>query len=89
MRSGFEDEEEDVLTFPHLGGVHIGNHVRIGSSTCVDRASLGNTIIEDKVKIDNLVHIAHNVVIGRAAKVVAADNRWGQPKKGRTRLPCK
>ena len=79
---GFEDEDEDVLTFPHLGGVHIGNHVRIGSSTCVDRASLGNTIIEDKVKIDNLVHIAHNVVIGRAAKVVAMTIVGGSTKIG-------
>lgn len=68
---GFEDEDNEVIAFPHLGGVIIGDCVRIGSSTCVDRASLGNTIIEDHAKIDNLVHVAHNVKIGRAAKVIA------------------
>ena len=68
---GFEDDEGAVHTFPHIGGIIIGNDVRIGSSTCIDRASLGNTMIQDNVKIDNLVHIAHNVNIGRNSKVVA------------------
>lgn len=68
---GFEDDEGDVRTFPHIGGIIIGNDVRIGSSTCIDRASLGNTMIQDNVKIDNLVHIAHNVNIGRNSKVIA------------------
>ena len=68
---GFEDEGGDVEPFPHIGGVWIGDDVRIGSSTCIDRASLGQTIIENKVKIDNLVHIAHNVKIGEASKIIA------------------
>lgn len=79
---GFEDEGEDVVTFPHLGGVVIGDNVKIGSSTCIDRASLGNTIIQDQVKIDNLVHVAHNVVIGRASKVIAMTIIGGSTKIG-------
>lgn len=80
---GFEDENEEVLTFPHLGGVTIGDNVRVGSSTCIDRASLGNTIIEDHAKIDNLVHLAHNVVIGRAAKITAMTIIAGSTKIGK------
>ncbi|MDB4851991.1 UDP-3-O-(3-hydroxymyristoyl)glucosamine N-acyltransferase [Alphaproteobacteria bacterium] len=79
---GFEDEEEKVLKFPHLGGVILGEDVRVGSCSCIDRASLGNTIIDDSVKIDNLVHIAHNVTIGRAAKVVAMTIVGGSTKIG-------
>ena len=44
----------------HLGGVKIGNHVEIGANSCVDRGTLGDTVIEDHVKADNLVQIAHN-----------------------------
>jgi UDP-3-O-[3-hydroxymyristoyl] glucosamine N-acyltransferase len=80
---GFEDEGENVISFPHLGGVIIGDDVRIGSSTCIDRASLGNTIIQDRVKIDNLVHVAHNVVIGRSSKVVAMSFIGGSTKIGK------
>ena len=48
-----------------LGGVQIGNDVEIGASTVIDRGTLSNTVIEDGVKIDNLVHIGHNVHVGR------------------------
>lgn len=44
----------------HLGGVKIGSHVEIGANSCVDRGTLGDTVIEDYVKADNLVQIAHN-----------------------------
>ncbi len=79
---GFEDEAQEVLKFPHIGGVIMGEDVRVGSCTCIDRASLGNTIVHDAVKIDNLVHIAHNVTIGRAAKVVAMTIVGGSTKIG-------
>lgn len=49
---------------PQLGSVTIGNDVEIGANTCVDRGALINTIIENDVKIDNLVMIAHNVHVG-------------------------
>lgn len=59
-----------------LGRVMIGNHVRIGSNTCIDRGAVDDTVIGDHVIIDNLVQIAHNVRIGSgtamAAKVAIA-----------------
>jgi UDP-3-O-[3-hydroxymyristoyl] glucosamine N-acyltransferase len=48
-----------------LGAVRIGNDVEIGANTCIDRGALGDTVIEDGVKLDNLIQIAHNVRIGR------------------------
>ena len=49
---------------PQLGSVVVGDDVEIGANSCVDRGALDNTVIETGVKIDNLVQIAHNVVIG-------------------------
>ena len=48
-----------------LGAVRIGDDVEIGANSCVDRGAIDDTVIEDGVKIDNLVQIAHNVHIGR------------------------
>lgn len=48
-----------------LGAVQIGNDVEIGANTCIDRGALGDTLIEDGVKLDNLVQIGHNVRIGK------------------------
>jgi UDP-3-O-[3-hydroxymyristoyl] glucosamine N-acyltransferase len=56
---------------PHHGGVVIEDFVEIGANCCVDRAKFGNTIIGAGTKIDNLVQIAHNVVIGRCCLVAA------------------
>ncbi|HUP92077.1 MAG TPA: UDP-3-O-(3-hydroxymyristoyl)glucosamine N-acyltransferase [Solimonas sp.] len=49
---------------PQLGSVLIGDDVEIGANSCVDRGAIEDTVIEDGVKIDNLVQIAHNVRIG-------------------------
>ena len=48
-----------------LGAVRIGNDVEIGANTCIDRGALQDTVIEDGVKLDNLVQIGHNVRIGK------------------------
>ncbi|MCX5646703.1 MAG: UDP-3-O-(3-hydroxymyristoyl)glucosamine N-acyltransferase [Phycisphaerae bacterium] len=56
---------------PHYGGVIIEDFVEIGANTCVDRAKFGNTIIGAGTKIDNLVQIAHNVVIGKCCLIAA------------------
>ena len=48
-----------------LGAVRIGNDVEIGANTCIDRGALQDTVIEDGVKLDNLIQIAHNVRIGK------------------------
>lgn len=55
----------------HFGGVTIGNRVEIGANTCIDRGTIDNTILCDDVKIDNLVHIAHNVKVEKGALIVA------------------
>lgn len=48
-----------------LGAVRIGNDVEIGANTCIDRGALADTVIEDGVKLDNLIQIGHNVRVGR------------------------
>jgi UDP-3-O-[3-hydroxymyristoyl] glucosamine N-acyltransferase len=48
-----------------LGAVKIGNDVEIGANTCIDRGALQDTVIEDGVKLDNLIQIGHNVHIGK------------------------
>ena len=48
-----------------LGAVRIGNDVEIGANTCIDRGALEDTVIEDGVKLDNLIQIGHNVHIGQ------------------------
>lgn len=69
---GFErDETGRPIRFEHLGGVVIGKNVEIGANTTVARGTLGNTLIEDDVKIDNLVHIAHNAKICQGALITA------------------
>jgi UDP-3-O-[3-hydroxymyristoyl] glucosamine N-acyltransferase len=69
---GYErDEENNLIKFPHFFGVIIGDNVSIGSNTCIDRGALKDTIIQEGTKIDNLVHIAHNVNIGKRCLVVA------------------
>ncbi len=59
-----KDADGTLLKVPHLGGVIIEDDVEIGSNTSVDRGTLGNTIIKKGTKIDNLVQVAHNCVIG-------------------------
>ncbi|MDT4815950.1 UDP-3-O-acylglucosamine N-acyltransferase [compost metagenome] len=48
-----------------LGAVRIGNDVEIGANTCIDRGALDDTVIEDGVKLDNLIQIGHNVRVGK------------------------
>lgn len=62
---------KEWLKFEHQGGVVIGNGVEIGANTCIDRGALGDTVIGDGTKIDNLVHIAHNVQVGRHCLIIA------------------
>jgi len=67
---------------PHNGGVIIEDFVEIGANCCVDRAKFGNTIIGAGTKIDNLVQIAHNVVIGKCCLIVAQAGIAGSCKLG-------
>jgi len=61
---GVAGDENGMLDIPHLGRVIIGERVSIGSQSCVDRGQIGDTLIGDDVKVDNLVQIAHNCTIG-------------------------
>lgn len=66
-----------------LGRVIIGNQVRIGSHTCVDRGAIEDTIIGDNVIIDNLVQIAHNVEIGAGTAIAGCVGIAGSTKVGK------
>ncbi|MBU3740387.1 MAG: UDP-3-O-(3-hydroxymyristoyl)glucosamine N-acyltransferase [Rhodoferax sp.] len=61
---GFANSEEGWVKIEQLGAVRIGRDVEIGANTCVDRGALQDTIIDDGVKLDNLIQIGHNVYIG-------------------------
>ncbi len=65
------DEEGNPVTVAHMGGVRIGRHVKIGANNGISRGCLADTIIEDYVQTDNLVHIAHNDVIRKGAILTA------------------
>ena len=65
------DEDGALIRFPHYGNVIIEDDVEIGANACIDRGTLGSTIIRKGVKIDNLVHVAHNADIGEHTALVA------------------
>lgn len=62
---GFAPNQGRWEKIEQLGGVRIGDDVEIGANTCIDRGALGDTVIEDGVKLDNLIQIGHNVQIGK------------------------
>lgn len=64
---GYRPSEDGrgLTKIPHIGNVVIGNAVEIGANSCVDRGKFSSTILGDGCKIDNLVQIAHNCVLGR------------------------
>ena len=68
----------------HVGNVIIGNDVEIGSNTCVDRAPMESTVIEDGVRIDNLCQIAHNVRVGRNTAMAAMSGIAGSAEIGKS-----
>jgi UDP-3-O-[3-hydroxymyristoyl] glucosamine N-acyltransferase len=76
------DDGGDLWRFPHLGGVDIEDDVEIGSNTSIDRGSLDSTIIGAGSKIDNQVHVAHNVVLGKRCIVVAQSMIGGSTSIG-------
>ncbi|MDL2328219.1 UDP-3-O-(3-hydroxymyristoyl)glucosamine N-acyltransferase [Desulfosarcina sp. OttesenSCG-928-A07] len=68
---GFVPDSGTFHKIPQIGIVQIDDDVNIGANTTIDRATLGRTWIQRGVKIDNLVHVAHNVVIGEDSVIVA------------------
>lgn len=75
---GFErDENGNRFRFPQIGSLVIGNHVEVGSHTCIDRGALSETKVGDYTKINNLCHVAHNNTIGNNVCVAACVNLSG------------
>jgi UDP-3-O-[3-hydroxymyristoyl] glucosamine N-acyltransferase len=80
---GFErDAQGKAVRLPHIGTVVIGDEVEVGSLTTVCRGTLGDTILRDGCKIDDHVHIAHNVDVGEDAFVIACAEVSGGVKIG-------
>ena len=73
----------DFIKIPHIGNVVIEDDVEIGASTTIDRATLGSTLIKKGVKIDNLVQIAHNAIIGDNTVIAALSGIAGSSKTGK------
>jgi UDP-3-O-[3-hydroxymyristoyl] glucosamine N-acyltransferase len=73
MKGIFElsDDPNPPLKIPNIGTVIVEDHVEIGSNACIDRATMGATVIGTHSKIDDLVMIAHNVRVGREVMVIA------------------
>lgn len=88
---GYERSETgQMLKFPHYASVRIGDNVEIGANTCIDRGTLSDTVIENRVKIDNLCHIAHNTLIGEDSVIIALSLVGGSTRIGKRSwvAPC-
>ena len=70
------------VKIPQLGGVRIGDDVEIGANTTIDRGALEDTVIEDGVKLDNLIQIGHNVHIGAHTAIAACAAIGGSARIG-------
>ncbi len=68
---GYQQVDGRTAKIPHIGTVVIADDVEIGANTTIDRAKTGRTVIGEGTKIDNLVHIAHNVQIGKSCLIAA------------------
>ena len=79
---GFAPDNGQWLKIEQFGIVVIGNTVEIGANTCVDRGAIENTVIEDGVKLDNLVQIGHNVHIGKHTAMAGCVGVAGSAKIG-------
>ena len=68
---GFAPDAGAWEQIEQLGAVVIGNDVEIGANTCIDRGALSDTVLDDGVKLDNLIQIGHNVRVGRHTAMAA------------------
>jgi UDP-3-O-[3-hydroxymyristoyl] glucosamine N-acyltransferase len=80
---GFAPHEGRWEKIEQLGAVRIGDDVEIGANTCIDRGALGDTVIEDGVKLDNLIQVGHNVTIGAHSAMAGCVGIAGSAKIGR------
>jgi UDP-3-O-[3-hydroxymyristoyl] glucosamine N-acyltransferase len=80
---GFAPDRGAWQKIPQVGSVVIGNDVEIGANTTIDRGAIEDTIVEDGVKLDNLVQIAHNARIGAHTIMAAMSGVAGSTKVGK------
>jgi UDP-3-O-[3-hydroxymyristoyl] glucosamine N-acyltransferase len=80
---GFAPHEGTWEKIAQLGAVRIGNDVEIGANTCIDRGALDDTVIEDGVKLDNLIQIGHNVRVGAHSAMAGCVGVAGSAKIGK------
>ena len=80
---GFVWDGDAYMKVPQLGSVKIGNDVEIGANTSIDRGAIGDTIIDNGVKIDNLIQIGHNDHIGEHTTISGQSGVAGSVKIGR------
>lgn len=80
---GFANEQGEWIRIPQTGGVRIGHDVDIGANTTIDRGALDHTVIEDGVKLDNQIQIAHNCVIGAHTAMAGCVGVAGSAKIGK------
>jgi UDP-3-O-[3-hydroxymyristoyl] glucosamine N-acyltransferase len=79
---GYTEGDQGPSRLLHVGGVILEDEVEIGSNTCVDRGSLGDTVVGRGTKIDNLVQVAHNVRIGPRCLVAGQAGFAGSARAG-------
>ncbi len=80
---GFANESGVWVKIPQVGRVLIGNDVEIGANTTIDRGALSDTVLEDGVKLDNQIQIAHNCHIGAHTAIAACAGIAGSAKIGK------
>lgn len=80
------NSDNNYQKVPQIGNVILEEHVDIGANTCVDRATLGSTVIKKGVKLDNMVQIGHNVEIGDNTVVAAQTGIAGSAKLGKNMM---
>jgi UDP-3-O-[3-hydroxymyristoyl] glucosamine N-acyltransferase len=80
---GFAPDDGRWVKIEQLGAVRIGDDVEIGANSCVDRGALEDTVLEDGVKVDNLVQIGHNVHVGAHSAMAGCVGIAGSARIGR------
>lgn len=80
---GFANEAGEWVKIPQVGRVMIGNDVEIGANTTIDRGALSDTVLEDGVKLDNQIQIAHNCHIGAHTAIAACAGIAGSARIGK------
>lgn len=80
---GFAKDGDQWVRIPQVGRVRIGNDAEIGANSTVDRGAIGETVIANGVKIDNLIQIGHNVTVGDNTAMAACSGISGSTRIGR------